>query len=112
MSRTEAAAWKDIIPLPKDLAFKGCDLKLFAWVKDRRNQITKLFCFCFLVLMGPAYFIKDCAVRSGSTGIYLPSSSELISVSGHEVRQLRCPVHGYIIPEPATVVISHSPELF
>lgn len=88
----------------------GYDLKLLACVKDRRNQITELFCFCFLVLMCPVYFIIDCTVRSGSIGLYL--SSELVSVGGHEVRQLRCSVCGYVIPEPETVVISRSPELF
>lgn len=62
--------------------------------------------------MDPAYFIIDCTVRSGSTGIYLPSSSELVSVDVHEVRQLRCPVCGYIIPEPVKVTIFHSPGLF
>lgn len=62
--------------------------------------------------MGPAYFIIDCAVRSDSTGIYLPSSSELVSVGVHEVRQLRCPVRGHVIPEPVKVVIFHSPEHF
>ena len=35
----EAAAWKDIIALPKDLAFRGYGLKLLAQMKDGRNQI-------------------------------------------------------------------------
>lgn len=54
-----AAAWKDVTALPEDLAFRGDGLKLPAQMKDKRNQILKLFCLCFLQLMVQFDFIIE-----------------------------------------------------